>query len=474
MRSGAILLITMLCSAVLFPVSLLAASGDGGNAGCDSVCRHLPTTDEMQDWIRGLWQLGTLGRYGYRMPGTLVDRAGAHYLKARLEESGLEDVFLEPVPADVCFPHTWGLTVRVGGQDRAVDCCFLRYAGFTPRKGITAPLVYVGTGSRAEFDASGDLSGRIVIVDITTHPASAGLPSREGVDGGDLNSTYRLAHRYGAAGYIAILAFEDTDTGEYLHWYADGSIPGLSISRSEGRRLTALFFKGPVTATMTLTGYEGQGTVYNVYGTVPGKHFGTDRDRFIVLQTPYDGWASSGASQASVAIAVARCFMRIPHASREHSILVYASGGYFGRKPDWSGYDCYAYRLVQERLVSCSMVLEASTRESAHIAASCGKDCPGAPGDAPSSLPPAPGASWFFPAKIKTTVPNRHSTSASAESLPNEASRWQAAGVPAVGHSIGGNPRYSRDDTPETVHSGSLRPIAAGIARAVQDLDHAF
>jgi hypothetical protein len=486
MRSGAILLIMVLFSAVLFPVSLPAASGDGGNAGCDSVCRHLPTTDEMQGWIRGLWQLGSLGRYGYRMPGTLVDRAGAYYLKARLEDFGLEEVFLEPVPASVSFPHTWGLTARAGGQDRTVDCCFLRYAGFTPRDGITAPLVYAGTGSRAEFDAAGDLSGRIVIVDITTHPASAGmhrpisrfpeagLSPREGADRGDLDSTYHLAHRYGAAGFIAVIAFGDTDTGEYLHWYADGSIPGLSVSRSEGRRLTALLSEGPVTATMTLTGYEGQGTVYNVYGTVPGKHFGTDRDRFIVLQTPYDGWASSGASQASVAIAVARCFMRIPRESREHSILVYASGGYFGKRPDWSGYDCYAFRLVQERLVSCAVVLEASVRESAPIAASRGKNRPGPRGGASNGPAPSGGDFGIPPEEIRATVPDRHGTTTDAEGLLSEASRWQAAGVPAVGHSIGGNPRYSRHDTPETVHSGSLRPIAAGIARAVQDLDHAF
>jgi hypothetical protein len=474
MRSGLILLITVLCTIVLSAASEPAASGYGGDDGHGSMARFLPATDEMQGWIHDLWQLGALGRYGYRMPGTLVDRAGAHYLKARLEDFGLKDVFLEPVPANVSFPHTWGLTVHARGQDRAVDCCFLRYAGFTPREGIRAPLVYVGTGSRAEFEAAEDLSGRIVLVDITIHPASAGLyrhapgltgeglpaEGKSGVGGGDLESTYHLARRHGAAGYIAVLAFADADTGEYLHWYADGSIPGLSISRSEGRRLTALLSEGPVTATMTLTGYEGEGTVYNVYGTVPGRHFGTDRDRFIVLQTPYDGWASTGALQASVAIAVARCFMEMPRESRAHSILVYASGGCFGRKADWSGYDCYAYRLAQERLVNWAVVLEATSRHQDPFDAALGRYRPDPPGD-PS-------------AEARSVVADRHPAITSVESITGEASRWRALGIPVIGHPSGGVPRCSRDDTPQAVHSARLRPMAAGIAETLRRLDAAF
>ena len=62
--------------------------------------------------------------------------------------------------------------------------------------------------------------------------------------------------------------------------------------------------EGPVEATMKLRGLDRSGSIYNVYGTVPGKHYGTEEDQFIVVQTHYDGWACNEASGTSVVLAL--------------------------------------------------------------------------------------------------------------------------------------------------------------------------
>jgi hypothetical protein len=50
------------------------------------------------------------------------------------------------------------------------------------------------------------------------------------------------------------------------------------------------------------------GDICNVYGTVPGKNYGTAVDDFIVVQTRHDGWACNETSGISVVLTLVNFF----------------------------------------------------------------------------------------------------------------------------------------------------------------------
>src|SRR5271154_64897 len=127
----------------------------------------LTSPDEMFSWIQDMWTFGNEDRYGYRMPGTKSDRQNAEYILAKFNEFGLKDIKMEPHPVAVAFPDAWKLTVNAGDRQIDVPCYFLRYAKFTDEKGITAPLVYVGKGTAADYQKI-DVKGKIVVADVVS------------------------------------------------------------------------------------------------------------------------------------------------------------------------------------------------------------------------------------------------------------------------------------------------------------------
>jgi hypothetical protein len=126
----------------------------------------LPSSDEIFGWVQEIYNFGKADRYGYRMPGTKSDRQNAEYLLAKFQQFGLKNTKMEPVPEAVAFPDKWKLTVRGGGKEQEIPCYFLRYVDFTPAAGVSAPLVYVGKGTPADF-AKVDVKGKIVVGDVT-------------------------------------------------------------------------------------------------------------------------------------------------------------------------------------------------------------------------------------------------------------------------------------------------------------------
>ncbi|MGW8322757.1 MAG: hypothetical protein ACWGSD_14495 [Thermodesulfobacteriota bacterium] len=458
---------------------------------------YLPTTAEMSAWVNQMWFLGAFGKYGYRMPGTVPDYKGAHYVLDKFMRFGLEDTFLEPVPATFSFPTSWNLKIRAGGKKKMnkvekIDCSFLRYAGITPKNGVKAEMVYVGTGSVAEFDAAGDVAGKIVLVDIIAPPMTVAALEPATLfkyDPGDtltgdnatenwppinFDSTYHLAADRGAVGYIAVITFMADYNNQYLHWYADGSLPGLSVSPRDGDHLKSLLASGPVEATMKLRGRERSGSIYNVYGTVPGKHYGTDEDQFIVVQTHYDGWACNEASGTSVVLALAKYFAQFPPEDREYSLLFCNMGSHFGKKADWSEYDCLVYSLIQQGRVKAAAVVEMVGKQY--------KIIDGKYVDMDRICPRA-----FMVTLTEPTYPSPlvgiASTAAVKYDLERtvvipiffgEAGRWPPLGVPTVGHISQNAMQFSNEDTPETVMTDALRPTAAAFADMIEAMEATF
>ncbi len=471
-------------ASLLAGVALAVTSASAADVEYGRMARDLPSNGEMNGWIRDLWSLGVHDTYGYRMPGTVSDRRAADYVLERFERYGFANTFLEPVPATFSFPDAW--TLEVNGE--RVPCHFLRYAGFTPPEGVTAPLVYVGTGSEAELEAAGDLTGKIVLVDIVAPPTPASAFDRATLFRYDPDhtlvgdnamenwppinfDTYDRAHAKGAVGYVAVLTFTVDDNDQFLHFYFSETIPGVSVSPPAGARLKRLVAAGPVEAKLVLTGDRSDGTIYNVYGTLPGKNFGTDADRFIVVESHYDGWAANEASGTSVVLAVAQVLSKLPQASRNYSVVFCTLGSHFGKKASWDAYDSSERRLVQQNKVKCAFVIEMIAKQfkivdGAYV--STGLVSPRGLMVNPFLAPRLVGIA------SAAIVKYRLDRSLVLYYFNGETVKWNAASVPVVGHISENAPQFTSADTPETVMVDALRPTTAAFVDMIQAVDASF
>jgi hypothetical protein len=323
----------------------------------------IPSNGEMFGWIKDIWKIGDEGQYGYRMPGTPADWAGAEYVADKFAEFGLqteiEDFFLP-----ICFPDEWSLTISVNGVDESIPAGFVRYAKFTD--GTSAPMVYVGTGTEEEF-AAVDVAGKIAVVDLV----APGLPTAilglfgmytydpENTLPGDkitenwpvdnFDSSYENAHLHDAVGFVGILTFTADNIHQYLHAYADGSLPGLYISPNDGARLREMLLDDQIVvdATMVLTGEESlSGTSKNVYGILPGQ-----TDEIIVVLSHHDGWATNEASGMAVVMGLAKYYSQIPLSQRQRTIMFLATASHFGKRPELLDM-CEKFALVRDDVVA--------------------------------------------------------------------------------------------------------------------------
>ena len=96
---------------------------------------------------------------------------------------------MEPYAHKYWAPDEPTLTLTGGGSTRQVPCFYIPTSKFTPKKGITAEMVYMCTGDTLD-DA--DITGKIVVFDqvFGTFPPKA------------LSRVRRYAHRIGELGPV--------------------------------------------------------------------------------------------------------------------------------------------------------------------------------------------------------------------------------------------------------------------------------
>lgn len=462
---------------------------------------RVASEDEIFSWVEDIYEIGTSGEYGYRMPGTPSELEGANYILQKFEESGLQDTFIEPVPAPLCFPKKWSLTVHVGDEDKTIPSYFLRYTAFTPSEGITADIIYVGTGSDAEFEeaeANGGVAGKIVLVDLLAAPWPRALlepitlfewdpdntfendpMATENWPLANLDSSYELAGEYGAEGFIGIINFMADYVNQYLHWYGDESLPGLTISKNDGIILKGLLNPtmeadskiqvepGAITATIVLTGEKEVGETYNVYGSLPGKS-----DDVIIILSHHDGWATNEASGASVVMALADYFGQIPKCLREKTLLFVLFGSHFGKKASWDSYDCYAYNILPK--VACAINIEMIGKQIKVVNGEFFETGEVAPRGMFVSGPTYSANEYIFSYASKAIVNNdmeRTSILPGAFAVPGEGGKFHALGIPTINYISHNAPQFTQYDTLETVAKEELVPTTKMFIDIINDLD---
>ncbi|HID86142.1 MAG TPA: hypothetical protein EYP55_02045 [Anaerolineae bacterium] len=443
---------------------------------------EVPTAEEIFGWIQDLWRLGAEGQYGYRMPGTPADHQAADYIEGKFREFGLQ-THREAVTVPVSFPERWSLTVRVEEREESIPSHFVRYAGFTPPEGLVAEMVYVGEGSEADFaeeDAAVGIEGKIVVVDVIAPgwPMSAFLTDALFVyDPGDtfagdkatenwppvnLDESYALAKRDGAAGYVGILTFTVRDNSQFLHWYADGAMPMLFVSPEGGARLKSLLAAGPAEARMVLTGTAGEGVIYNVYGILPGQS-----DEITVVHTHYDGWATNEASGTAVVMALAEYFAQFPQESRQRTLLFVAFASHFGRKPwggGWGTYRGFLYEQLPKVVAAISVEMigkQFKVIEGEYV--DMGRIAPVHFG--------VRGGDRLLSFLREAILAHDLQRSVVTPRLFGEGGKYARSGIPTIERISHNAPQFTNDDTPDTVMVEVLRPTVEAFIDIINRID---
>ena len=278
------------------PIVLLAVLAGG--------CARRPSFDQAIDGLfaHGYPQalesyfcsLGTNDELGFRWAGTSAERAVSERVAAEMTEAGLANVRLEPVPADVFEFKSASLTVA--GRRLTAST----FAGVPPTHaaGVTAPIVYVKGGTAADFDAAGDVAGKIVLVDLRLSSWWISLPAME-------------AGRRGAAGIVAAYTPDDpkyfsadpSALGSFDGQYGSGLPPWIMISRRDGDRLKSELGAGQVTGTLVLdedvTLAKDGGRGMNVVGEIPGSR---GDGQIILLAAHQDAHFRAGADDTGALV----------------------------------------------------------------------------------------------------------------------------------------------------------------------------
>ncbi|MCX6570508.1 MAG: M28 family peptidase [Candidatus Aminicenantes bacterium] len=259
MRSSPFL-VPLLLTALLAP-----ACSPAGRPSFDQAVDKLFAQGYPQALEAYFCSLGTSPALGFRWAGTSAERAVGDRVAAEMKAMGLSNVRLEPVPVDVFEFEEASLTVA----GRRMTASTIAGVPPAPPDGVSAPIVYVKGGTAADFDAAGDVSGRLVLIDMKMSSWWFCLPAFE--------AAYRKA-----AGVVCTYtpddpkyySVDDKALGSFDGQYDLGAPPWIYVSRRDGDWLKSQLGSGPVTATMVLkekvTLARDGGVAYNVVGELPG------------------------------------------------------------------------------------------------------------------------------------------------------------------------------------------------------------
>lgn len=267
--------------------------------------------------------MGTLPGGSFRPCGSDAEYEAALYLKAEMQNIGLQNVEIEEFFAD-------GWTFR-GASVEAVSPAGLTlpassYGGFigTPPEGITAELVDVGYGLAEDF-ACKDVSGKLVLFSMDYYRAGwVSFPLYE-------------AELHGAVGAIFDWIGEETIPNSiYVTGACSRPYMAVDIGHNGVAYLRSLLADGPVTVTVKSDveiDYGGPG--HNVVGYLPGT---TNPDEYIIIGGHYDKWwyaASDDSAGVSRVLGIARAMVESGYQPARTIVFIALSAEEYGYVESW-------------------------------------------------------------------------------------------------------------------------------------------
>lgn len=264
-RTVLMAVVGVLVALLLVPAAAQATTYD--QAVGKLIAQHYP--QKIENYLNSL---GT-APLGYRWAGSASDNAAARYLRDKMLLMGLKNVRLEKVPLDVFEPRGASVTVDRGDMDPWKITCS-QFAGVpaTPAGGISGEVVYVGTGTAAEYEGI-DVTDKLVLVDLALNDiAWLNMPAHEATVRGAKAVIYTFNPDADTDPYYSIApdAFGSNDGLYGYDW-----VPCVYMPWRDGEWLKSELNRRTVSATVVnrvkVTLQKDGGFGYNVVGQITGK-----------------------------------------------------------------------------------------------------------------------------------------------------------------------------------------------------------
>jgi hypothetical protein len=270
-------------------------------------------------------------RYWGRIAGTSGEAMATDWVEARFKKAGLVNMHRQdfPLPPQ-WFPKEWSIAFTAGGQAQKVTSALpaLRSKA-TPAGGVDLDVVWVGTGTAADF-AGRDVKGKAVMIHSFPAPGSMGHSA-------SYEKAMSRAQQQGAAAVGVVYGISDN----FSIWQALSerqpstpvTIPGFFIGWEDGKTIRDLIGSGqPVRLKMSLAVDERPGLKsQSIVGTLPGA---TDEE--IIVMAHMDGYfeaALDNASGLSVMMTLLDHFAKVPQEQRRRSIRFIGTAGHHVGSP---------------------------------------------------------------------------------------------------------------------------------------------
>ena len=339
-RTVLLLALAVLAAALILPAAAAATN-------YDQAVDYLYARGYPQNVETYLNSLGT-SDLGFRLGGTSADDAAARYLVDKLRAAGFKNAHLEAVPVDEWAVRDASVTV---GDSTFVCSQFAGVPG-TDADGITADVVYVGSGTAADYEGV-DVKGKIVLVDSSMDNFWFNFQGAEATKHGAkamiLTSNYSdgTAMDYPSAPWYVI---DPSALGANDGEYDMGFVPLIYMSQQDGDWLKGELEADTVEATfishVDITMATDGGKGYNVIATLPGKN---KNGQMVIWNAHHDAHFRAGLDDTGAVVATltaAKAMKMSNYRPNRTIVFMFDTAEEFGYTNSWYDWSIGAWYAV--------------------------------------------------------------------------------------------------------------------------------
>lgn len=273
-----------------------------------------------------------------RLSGTPDEAVAFDYIEGQLRSFGF-DVTRYESDALIGYPGTSSLEV-LAPNGGVIPCNGYSLSPSTGPEGVTADLVYAGSGSDADF-ATIDARGKIVLTDGLATPGKGLLAAQAGAVGHIHNNGEHIHE-------MCISPIWGTPLPETAHLLP--SVPAIGITGTDAERLKERLQQGSVQLRFVTEPFRSWVKLPTLVADLPGQ----DEDRFVLFSGHVDSWhygvMDNGTANATQ-VEVGRLLAERREQLRRGVRLAFWSGHSHGR---YAGSTWYADTFWQDLHDRCA------------------------------------------------------------------------------------------------------------------------
>src|SRR5215471_333914 len=253
-------------------------------------------------------------QYWGRIPGTPYDRMAEDWVINQFTKLGMKDVHRQEIAMKpLWYPTSWSAEATIGGKSVALKSAFpITESKGTERSGVTAPIVWFGLGTAADF-AGRDVRGKAVMIYSIATPGGRDHSA-------DWSDAIKRANDAGAALILVEMGFPGNSQSE-PEGAVGATAPTITITPDDANLIRDSLDSGQaVSLHLTLTVEERRNLkTGNTWGTLPGAS-----DEQILIMAHRDAFfegAMDNASGIAMMLDIARHYAAVPHAQRPRTLV---------------------------------------------------------------------------------------------------------------------------------------------------------